>query len=257
MNNSDFLKSYYHLQKDIMYDSLEPTSYGFLVTCNDDIHQYWNNALLERNITQDELRAIETQLQKYNRTPAVYFENTPEFEQTVQLLLQENYKKISEDSWMFYEHSYLDTSSFKNIKQVENEQELQIYIETLNACYKKDDPTNPYGELGSYLTAAKDDWLKIGTTGKLQYFIAYQENTPVAVATLTTSEKIGYISNVGSLTTVRGKGFGKAITLYCVYQSIQKGNTSHCLATEEGTNPNQFYKNLGFQTKFTALCYSK
>lgn len=45
--------------------------------------------------------------------------------------------------------------------------------------------------------------------------------------------------------------------MYAVSQSLDKAHTVTCLATEEGTYPNEFYLRLGFQPKFTALGYSK
>jgi len=80
---------------------------------------------------------------------------------------------------------------------------------------------------------------------------------PCAVATLTNFDGLGYISNVGSLKKVRGKGFGKIATLYCVAKSIKNNNQEHCLATEEGAYPNEFYKRIGFVTRFTACGYTK
>ncbi len=84
-----------------------------------------------------------------------------------------------------------------------------------------------------------------------------KEDSPVAVSTLNNYEGIGYISNVGSIKEVRGEGFGKLSTLYCVHKSQKNGNKVHCLATEEDTYPNEFYKRIGFQTKFTAVGYKK
>ena len=56
---------------------------------------------------------------------------------------------------------------------------------------------------------------------------------------------------------MRGEGYGKLATLYAVLESQRLGNSDHALATEEGTHPNEFYKRLGFETRFTALAYSK
>ncbi|MBP9700192.1 hypothetical protein KBD71_02825, partial [Candidatus Woesebacteria bacterium] len=67
----------------------------------------------------------------------------------------------------------------------------------------------------------------------------------------------GYISNVGSLRSVRGEGFGKLVTLYAVDQSIKNRNSFHYLGTEEGHYPNVFYTRIGFETKFKAVGWSK
>ena len=73
----------------------------------------------------------------------------------------------------------------------------------------------------------------------------------------TNYQGIGYISNVGSLKDVRGQGYGKNVTLYAVEQSEVHGNTINCLATEEGAYPNEFYKRLGYKTRFTAIYFTK
>ena len=130
-------------------------------------------------------------------------------------------------------------------------------MDTFNACYKKDDPQNPYGELGDYLNVARKVWSKYKRTNRLQYFVVFKGSEPVAVSTLTNFENIGYISNVGSLEKVRGEGFGKAATLFCVQESIKNGNDIHCLATEEGHYPNEFYKRIGFESRFNAIGMSK
>jgi hypothetical protein len=59
------------------------------------------------------------------------------------------------------------------------------------------------------------------------------------------------------LLSVRGEGFGKAVSLYAVDQSIKNGNTLHCLATEAGHYPYEFYKRIGFVPKFTAIALTK
>ena len=107
------------------------------------------------------------------------------------------------------------------------------------------------------MALARSAWFKFNDTGKIEYFIVYKGSKPVAVSTLTNFAGIGYISNVGSLREVRGEGFGKTASLYCVYISKQNGNSEHALATEEGQYPNEFYKRIGFKTRFTALGYVK
>ncbi|HRN70152.1 MAG TPA: GNAT family N-acetyltransferase [Candidatus Woesebacteria bacterium] len=130
-------------------------------------------------------------------------------------------------------------------------------MDTFNNSYQKNDPQNPYGELGNYLKVAEEGWYKHNKTNRMQYFIVYDGSKPVAVSTLITYEGIGYIANVGSLQEIRGKGFGKLATLYCVAESRKLGNTIYCLATEEKTYPNEFYTRIGFETKFRAVGYSK
>lgn len=158
---------------------------------------------------------------------------------------------------MFYLKKKVDQSRFNVVRKVTNREALKIFLKTFDSCYQKDDPQNPYGELGDYLKAAKKIWHKYHKTKKIEYFLIFDGREPVAVSTFTNYNGTGYISNVGSLRKVRGRGYGKLATLYCVYQSMLNGNKRHCLATEEETYPNEFYKRIGFETIFTASGYSK
>ena len=141
------------------------------------------------------------------------------------------------------------------MKKVISIDDLEVFLKTFDQCYKKDDPQNPYGTLGDYLKITKDVWYKHHKSNRLEYFMAYKGDQPVAVASLNNYNNIGYILNVGSLREVRGEGFGKFATLYCVKVSKDRGNTVHCLATEENTYPNEFYERIGFNTRFTGCCY--
>lgn len=158
---------------------------------------------------------------------------------------------------MFHSGNDIDTQSFDWVKKVMTPEDLEVFLHSFDMCYRKDDPINPYGELGEYLTAARQAWQKHHATNRLEYFMVFDDNQPVAVSSLTNFQGVGYISNVGSLMSVRGRGFGKLVTMYCVQQSTQRGNKDHCLATEEATNPNEFYKAVGFKTRFSARLMSK
>ena len=121
---------------------------------------------------------------------------------------------------MFFEKDKIDKNKFEQVKKVETIDGLNIFLETFDKCYQKDDPQNVYGELGEYLEEAEKAWIKYHGSNKIEYFIVFDENhKPVAVSSLTNDNKLGYISNVGSLKSVRGKGYGKLATLFCVYKS--------------------------------------
>lgn len=191
------------------------------------------------------------------RDSTIYFENKKNLSPLSKLLEEKDYKKGYEDSWMFYQNKTVDITLFNQVQKVTNPNQLEIFLETFDHCYQKNDPQNVYGELGNYLKLAKEVWYKHRETDRLEYFIVYKDSKPVAVSALTNFKRIGYISNVGSLREVRGEGFGKIATLYCVYQSKKYGNNKHCLATEEKTYANEFYKRIGFGTLFTAVGYVK
>lgn len=257
MINYDFLQKYNKLQRLVMYDEVFDLGFATVVYSKSDKSGYWNNALVNKILNKSELEQIEKILISKDRTPSIYFENRPDLTPLSNFLESSNYKKAWEDSWQFWKSRVIDNKNFESVKRVTSQDELSVFLSTFNDCYQKDDPQNPYGEVGTYLKVTGDAWNKNNKTNNLEYFIVYKESKPVAVSALTSFEGIGYISNVGSLREVRGQGFGKLATLYCVSQSIKNGNNEHCLATEEGAYPNEFYKRIGFETRFAALGYTK
>jgi len=257
MVNFEFLRKYQKLQYTIMFDRFTELDFAIVAFCDEDKSPFWNYTLTDHVLSEKELLKIEEIMVSSNRKSAVYFENKQELQSLKELLETEGYKKEYEDSWMFWAGGELDSSRFSLVKKVTNSEELKLFLETFNNCYQKNDPQNVYGELGDYLKVSEKVWKKHSRRNRLEYFMIYKGDKPVAVSTLTNHDGIGYISNVGSLREVRGEGFGKIASLYPVSQSIKNGNLEHCLATEEGTYPNEFYKRIGFETRFTAVCYVK
>jgi hypothetical protein len=257
MSNHDFLRKYIGLQKDIMFDEVSIFNNYTLCFSKGDSHAFWNNALIGSVLSEKEIREIEDKLKELGRKPAFYFENKLELKPFQKLLVGRGYKIEGEDSAMFWDDRDIDISKFSQVKKVETEKDLDAFIKIFDQSYRKDDPKNPYGELGEYLDVARESWRKHHELDKLEYFVAYKNDIPVAVSTLTNHEGLGYISNVGSVLGVRGEGYGKLATLYCVGQSKKNGNKETFLLTEEGTNPNSFYDSLGFKTRFTVLLMVK
>jgi len=251
MTDSQTLQTYLELQKDIMFDELIDLGFATVCYSASGTSSFWNNALVVTVLSQDQIHSVANKLQELQRNPAFYFEDCTELKPFADTLLADGYKQESEDSLMFHSGEDIDTSRFDSVKKVDTTEELEVFLETFDNCYRKDDPLNPYGELGEYLISTRSAWEKHHETNRIEYFIVYDDAEPVAVATLTNHNGLGYISNVGSLMSVRGKGFGKLATLYCVWHSRNNGNTNHFLATEAGTNPNSFYSAIGFETRFT------
>ncbi|KKR56136.1 MAG: hypothetical protein UT93_C0004G0014 [Candidatus Woesebacteria bacterium GW2011_GWF1_40_24] len=257
MSNYDFLKKYQWLQDGVMFDELKELGFASVGFSKTDTSVYWNLALVNGLLSIQKIEKVEEILSNAERKSTFYFENRDDLKFLTELLESRGYKKGFEDSWQFWKGEGIDESRFGSVKKVDSEDLLKVFLETFNKCYQKNDPQNPYGELGEYLKVAETVWYKHNKSGRLEYFIVYKDSKPVAVSTLINFDGIGYISNVGSLREVRGEGFGKLATLYCVSQSIKNGNNEHCLATEEGAYPNEFYKRIGFEIRFTAVGYTK
>lgn len=257
-NNFTFLQKYQQLQQGVLFDRILDLGFTTITYWADTDDVYWNAALVDRVLTVEELTKIEETFQSLGKRPTIYFENKNELAPLIGFLEKNKYDKQFEESWMFYEEKNVDASHLDDVKKVETEQELEQFLETFEASYTKEDPQNPYGELGrEYRELEKNTWLKYHENNRIEYFVAYKDNLPVATSHLVNFNGIGYIASVGSRREVRGQGYGKAATLYAVQQSIRHANSHHCLATEEGTYPNEFYKRIGFTPRFTASGYTK
>ena len=250
MDHRLFIQQFQELQYGIVFDRY--IGLGFATVCysENDTSSYWNYAFCKSGLDSDQIKEVEDEFSLLSRVPTFYFEKENTFTPFISRLEEQGYKKGFEESWLFFEKEVaLSENELSRVRKVENEEDLQIYIDTLDHCYVDNDPQNPYGAQSGYLVAAKNAWISQHTE-KLEYFIIYDGDTPIAVSSLTSYEGLGYIANVWSLPSVRGKGFGKLATMYCVWKSQQNGNTTHFLITDEGTYPHEFYQRVGFKHKF-------
>ena len=257
MDNYQFLRDYQDLQYEIMFDRLIDLGFCRIGYCHGENSSFWNQALTNKILSNEQVEVIESTLNKLKRDSTIYFENKKSLDGLTFLLKNKQYKFSFEDSWLFHSGENISQDRFKEVKKVTSTSELKVFIDTFDACYQKNDPQNAYGELGDYLKVAKTVWEKHNKTNRIEYFTCYEKNEPVAVSSLTNYGNIGYISNVGSLRKVRGRGFGKLATYYCVVESKKQGNKHHCLATEDNTFADDFYKRIGFRKKFCAVAYTK
>ena len=184
MNNHDFLLKYIELQTDIMYNQVLDLGYALVTYSRTDTSPFWNLSITDKVLSVDQLLEIENIMTSLERTPTVYFENTPTMKPLKTLLKRKGYATKFEDSWMFYENSEKNKSKGL-VRKVTNDKELKIFLEVFNNCYQLNDPQNPYGTLGDYLKVAEKVWHKFHDTNRVEYFIAFKGNKPVAVSSLT------------------------------------------------------------------------
>ncbi len=252
-NNFTLLQKYLALQTNVTLDQVIEMGYAKIGYSSIETSTYENFALTNKLLSEEELLQMEQTFRKRNRKSAVYFENKQALQQLAELFIKNGYKRDREDSWMFHDGNNIHVDS---VKKVVTEDELAVFLKTFDESFQKDDPQNAIGVLGDYLKITQLAWQKHHATNRLEYFIAFKGGKPVATSTLNNFDGIGFISNVGSLRQVRGEGYGKRVTLHAVNTSVKNGNVFHCLTTVERTYPNEFYKRIGFQTKFTAVCYA-
>ena len=147
-----------------MFDEVADLGFATVVYSKSDKAGYWNNALTDKILSKVELEQIGKILVSKDRAPTVYFENRPDLKKLSDFLETSNYKKVWEDSWQFWKNENIDNKYFESVKKVINQEDLKIFLETFNNCYEKNDPQNPYGEVGVYLKVTEDAWYRNNKT---------------------------------------------------------------------------------------------
>jgi hypothetical protein len=145
MTNYQFLQSYVELQKDIMFDELFDLGYATVCYSDNDSSSFWNNALVNTSLNNTQIESIEIKLRELNRKPAIYFEDRSDLQALADTLTALGYTLQATDSIMFHPGMSIDSSRFSAVKKVLSEQDLEVFIQTFDMCYRKDDPLNPYG----------------------------------------------------------------------------------------------------------------
>ena len=165
MKPEEFLKKYFNFQKNIAFDNLKQLNFGFLISSKTDASFYCNNCFVDKEMTESDIQKIEKLMSLIKRNPCFYLSDDDY--KNIKLLEKENYKKESTDQWMFFseKYKYEDFGIFKKVKNLDN---LNVFLKTFNQCYQKDDPQNPYGELGDYIETAKKAWIKKSKDNKLK-----------------------------------------------------------------------------------------
>lgn len=102
MTNYSFLRKYQELQYTVMYDKLIELDSARIGYCKLDKSTFWNFALTNKILSQEEISIIEHELQDLDRRSAIYFENKNGLKELADFLTEKGYKKDYEDSWMFY-----------------------------------------------------------------------------------------------------------------------------------------------------------
>lgn len=257
MNYFNFLQDYLRLQNTVMFVKLIRLVNSTIAYSKTDKSMYWNNALTNFLLSSEEIKQIEKIMTLLKRNPTIYFLHNSDNKTLSKKLIDNGYFRGFEDTYLFYQKQTINPQHFEDVHKIINKNELKIWLKTADNCYRKNDPQNAYGELGDFLEIAEIIWNRHHDTNRAEFFVAYKKDRPVAVSILTNYKNQGYISCVGSVKEVRGEGYGKAVTLYAVQQSKNRGQKYHYLATEEGMYPHQFYLRIGFNEVFKALGYTK
>lgn len=137
MDNYSFLRTYFFLLQQLMFQTLIELDYAPISYSEIDPAIFWNIALINKLLNKQQLDRINEEYKKVKRKPAVYFENSKKNEGIGKSLDTFGYKKTYEDTWMFYTYNEISKEQFNLVKKVKNENDLDIFLTTFDQCYRK------------------------------------------------------------------------------------------------------------------------
>lgn len=252
INKLDILKSFIY---DGITTKIKENDDNIFVYTKENPEPWWNFVFFKRNLEKKYFKIVKSFFEKKKRQSSIYLFDDLKNKENESILKKENYKLVTKDSYLFWDNKKTKIDESKII-EVKTNKEFNIWIKTFIKSYPKDDPKNPYGEQKVFSKLLLKRW-KENKMNNNKYFIAFENKKPASVGILTSYNKQGYLSGIGSIPSARGNGFGKLITLHCINESLKLGNKHHFLITEKGHYPFNFYKRIGFKEKFVAYLYSK
>jgi ribosomal protein S18 acetylase RimI-like enzyme len=173
------------------------------------------------------------------------------------------YKTVIQDQWMslnlknyqFIENKQKDIF----IKEVENDSENELYVQTYTHAYNSNpnDEYYGYGEEGIYEKIYQSTWKDLNIRKKFKRFIAYYKNQPACCGALYYLGNNCYLSEIGTDAKYRQKGLARALSHNCFKTGVQLNCSTCYLITEKGSAAQNLYHSLGFKPIFKAIGMSK
>lgn len=256
---SNCLNFEYILLKNFYFDDRKETDDYLLCYSNVIDDYFWNMAYLKNKFNKEKLDILEAEFRSLNsKSSSIYIgKNDNDYADNKRLLLENNYKLNDTDVYMAFDRDVpIDINL--DIKIVENEEEYNDYMKVLASAYN-DSIENP--DENVYADCITEGYYNAirNTIGDNTHFhiVAYDNEVPVSVATLSFVDGIAGINNVGTVQGHWNKGYGKQVIKYAIDKFKELGGDILTLSTEYQSKNQRFYEKLGFKEIFVMEQYMK
>lgn len=193
-----------------------------------------------------------------NRIPALYVSPSSDLYGVESVYLSE-FQKNYTDAWMVLQgRQYFNALSSNQkivVNKITSKETFETFVNVFTAAYSGDDPNDPYGQLSpTYTKALLNSWGNNDEYSKTHY-LAFLNGKPAGVATAIRHNNLVAVYNVGTVSKYRKHGIGETIMLNIVKNL--KPNETLFLQTEKGSNVEEWYRKMGFETLFLGTCYTE
>ena len=258
MNNYTCLAKEYELLKGLYFDNIDETENYVLCSSNIMDDSYWNLAYLKSEANDIVIDEIENKLINMKRTPCLYIGRDDfNYEYNKSIILNRGYKLNDTDVFMILD-DYKSVDINLSIKEIENDNEYEDYMEVLSSAYNDKVESKEENVYADAVTSHYYDAIKGSiNNGRTYHIIAYDNNNPVSVATLSIVNNIGIINNVGTRQGFWNRGYSKQVLNYLINLFNEKGGKELYLCTEYQSKNQLYYEKLGFKEVFVMEQYIK
>lgn len=254
-------KAHYRNQQGMYFSEIEVID-GAVLLYSDIIEDFFWNYAAQINTTRERveelIQKIITFYRNKERQPSIYLTPFAQPPDILKHLENHGFKIELKDAWMVYDKKTLCIKKPKNliIEEVRDIEDMEIFIKVFYEAYGGASEDEPYGKLPpTYGEALRSSFKNLSKKSIITHYLGFIDKKPVGIGTLISSDEFRGIYNVGTSSNYRRMGIGSVISLKALEASKIKGNTTTYLMTEEGSYVEEFYKKLGFSTKFIGEGY--
>jgi GNAT superfamily N-acetyltransferase len=158
---------------------------------------------------------------------------------------------VTQDAWMELQDSQdHEPRDDIEITTVRTEAEKQTFLSIFDAAFGEDEPL-PQTYLEGIRRALDEDW----GAGVTRNILLKADGTAAGIGTVAINNGNAFLYNIATLPSHQGNGLGTAATHEAIRTAQDHGVDRIVLQAEAGSYVEDFYRDRGFETIFTAAGY--
>lgn len=171
-------------------------------------------------------------------------------------LIPSSFTHRATDAWMVLNKpKFLHTYNFSNNNSIEpvSFNERDLYTKTFISVYGGENPNGQHSKiLKQFGQSLKQSFNTTPTGFNKVYIWAKLNDKPVGVASMISNKYYAGIYGLGTIEKYRNRGIGSSLMAFLVQKAINQNIQTIFLQTQNESKTEQWYKNIGFNTTFSA-----
>ena len=231
---------------------------------HDKAPDYYSNIAAQVLCSEEEaaplIEEIADFFEKRSRDVAIYTTPFSKPDELPALLEKSGFKTVYRDAWMYFNGvpKCCSLPEHVAIRAVENQNDMQVFVDLFNRAYSGTDPREPYGAAPPAWGESLYSSFGHSVAGReVRYYLLFEKKQPASLLMTSSIEGCGGIYSVGTTPEMRGRGYGSLLTLHAVNQLVESGADVVFLQTEKGSYNEKLYHKIGFSTEWVAEAWHR